>query len=376
MMTSFSNCTFLLFAVVVVAVAACVSTCAAATTATAGTAVSHHWVFQTNASIVYSHMSMIEALPDGTLVAAFQGSSLSEGCNDQAIFFTSSKDGGVTWAPAVVAQNDTLALWGPVLRFDKATNKLWLFFSASTKYQNRDKPGCGSFKRSYPGGEVRYVTSTDGGATWTNPVVILPFEARGQVSKVTANHMIITATGRWMLPFWQEPRTVYDKGLSASGVLVSDDNGTTWTTRGSIHNNSTWLIENTLHQFQDSSLIQLFRTQAGYIYESWSTDNGNTWTTAMPSSLLNPNSKVCLTRGSVNGSAILAYNPSKTARTPLVLAQSSLTGHTWTTTASLDNDPNMSFEYPTPLLHAGRVFTTYSANSSKGIKLAISPISS
>ena len=93
-----------------------------------------------------------------------------------------------------------------------------------------------SYGRSYPGGEIRVVTSLDSGLTWTRPQVLLPcglaaaarthrtaphpvplfislarslwyllcgrFEARGGIAKVTAN-LMIESQGRWILPFWQ-----------------------------------------------------------------------------------------------------------------------------------------------------------------------------
>ena len=150
-----------------------------------------------------SHMSTIAELGNGVLAAAFQGSGISEGCNDQSIFFTTSTDNGTTWSPPVIALNDSYANWGPVLYFNSEDDTLWMFHSVSTQYDKRDDPGCGAFGKSYPGGEVRYVTSTDHGKTWSKPVVILTFQARGQVSKVTANVLLVTSTGRWMLPFWQ-----------------------------------------------------------------------------------------------------------------------------------------------------------------------------
>jgi hypothetical protein len=51
--------------------------------------------------------------------------------------------------------------------------------------------------------------------------------------------------------------------------------------------------------------MQLFRTVADYIYESWSIDNGVTWSNATALSLENPNSKVkwpqCMRRRALIG---------------------------------------------------------------------------
>eukprot|EP00045_Choanoeca_perplexa_P008635 m.81287 g.81287 ORF g.81287 m.81287 type:complete len:251 (-) comp14566_c0_seq10:1875-2627(-) len=194
------------------------------------------------------------------------------------------------------------------------------------------------------------------------------FESRGQVAKVTANHLLVSGS-RWLLPFWQEKRSDYDYGPMCGAVLTSDDGGKTWTPYGCLHDNSTWLIENTLAVVGTNKIYQLFRTQADYIYESWSLDNGVTWSNATALSLENPNSKTCLTQA--NSSQILAYNPSKSNRTPLSLA-SSTDGHTWTKMVDLETDPAGSFAYPTPIIVGQRVLTSYTASSSdgKGIKLA------
>lgn len=42
--------------------------------------------------LTYSHMAMIELLPDGRLVAAWQGSHTIEGATDQRIYLAYSED--------------------------------------------------------------------------------------------------------------------------------------------------------------------------------------------------------------------------------------------------------------------------------------------
>ena len=50
--------------------------------------------------------------------------------------------------------------------------------------------------------------SADYGATWSAGTVLLSFEARGQIGKMTANRLLVTQNGTWLLPFWQE---AYDR---------------------------------------------------------------------------------------------------------------------------------------------------------------------
>ena len=162
---------------------------------------------------------------------------------------------------------------------------------------------------------------------------------------------------------------------------MSCDAGETWETHGRIRDDKTWLIENTLcevfHDDDDdapgslssssssssssSRLVMLFRTGAGRIHRSTSADKGRTWSSATPTSLPNPNSKVGMTSVSVpvSGSSktktrlILAYNPSETRRAPLHLATSDDGGDTWTDAAVVESDPEGNFAYPTPIAVRG-----------------------
>eukprot|EP00730_Choanoeca_flexa_P019504 TRINITY_DN9528_c0_g1_i4.p1 TRINITY_DN9528_c0_g1~~TRINITY_DN9528_c0_g1_i4.p1 ORF type:complete len:365 (+),score=36.72 TRINITY_DN9528_c0_g1_i4:3-1097(+) len=332
----------------------------------------HSWIFKTNKTIVYSHMSMILALPNSNILAAWQASNLSEGCADQRILLARSQDGGETWTVPHVAQAGFgYAVWGPVLHYDNATSTVWMFFSASGSYRERpDNTSCKGLPRTYPGGDIMTKTSQDYGHTWSQPRKILSFESRGQVGKVTANHLLVSGS-RWLLPFWQEKRSPNDSGPMCGAVLVSDDKGDSWTPHGCLHNEFTWLIENTLATISPNTIYQLFRTQVGAIYQSWSYDNGDTWTNATALPLNNPDSKTCLTQTST-GEQILAYNPSKLHRTPVSLARSS-DGRSWTRMVDLDADPSGSFAYPTPIIVSGQVLTSYTAscNGTHGIKLAV-----
>lgn len=73
-----------------------------------------------------------------------------------------------------------------------------------------------------------------------------------------------------------------------------------------------------------------------------------------------------------NGTIVLAFNPSATTRRPLDLTTSA-DGHKWATYAVLDSASNDTYQYPTPIIYKGYVYTTYSADTTIGIRLAITP---
>jgi len=144
--------------------------------------------------------------------------------NDQAIYFKYSSDLGQTWKPHTCPIDTPRAVWGPVLHWDSATSKLWLFYSASGTPEAR--PGYHGDNSSYPGGDIRVMTSDNAGASWSLPRTVLSYEARHNVSKVTANKVSVTSNGTWLLPFWSNNHhDGVDLGVSCPGVLRSTDQG-------------------------------------------------------------------------------------------------------------------------------------------------------
>ena len=59
-------------------------------------------------------------------VLVAQAAKSTEGADDQAIFWTTSTDGGVTWSNHTVAVNDQYAVWGPVLHYDTSKSLMYL----------------------------------------------------------------------------------------------------------------------------------------------------------------------------------------------------------------------------------------------------------
>ena len=60
---------------------------------------------------------------------------------------------------------------------------------------------------------------------------------------------------------------------------------------------SKWLIENAIAPFQDnrtgtSGLLQIFRDDTGSVWQSYSLNDGQNWTDAVPGPLPSPDSKV------------------------------------------------------------------------------------
>jgi hypothetical protein len=141
----------------------------------------------------------------------------------QAILFATSDDGS-TWSTAtVIASDPQYAVWGPVLFYDEASGILWLFYTLSGWQQNRIPANCPA-GRSYPGGSVFYKQSTDLGLSWGGSVSVLDFESLGFISKMTANPLLVTANGTWILPYWSQINNILvDIGTFARCFLLVMD---------------------------------------------------------------------------------------------------------------------------------------------------------
>lgn len=263
------------------------------------------------------------------------------------------------------------------------------------------------------GGDVLVMESADLGNSWGSPRVILPYSYDGGIDKITMDQVVVNSeTGEWML-VWnsllrhQSGREDFNE-LNAraqpqpvTGVLVSTDEGATWTTHGRIivplnvthfqeptlalcvtNTDRTGSIGSTIdihtsgravhNSSQEVRGIILFRSAVGHIYISRSSDAGVTWTAVEPTALPNPNSRVNLVSRPLPAGGtelLLAYNPSSHVRQPLVLARSRDCGVTWESVASLY--PGEA-SYPTILALNESVWTIFTRDSTtRGIGLAM-----
>lgn len=289
-----------------------------------------------------------------------RAAAVHEADDDQHILFALSRDGGATFgAPSVVASGAT-AVWGPVLF--NAGSTLWLFYSTSSK------SGC-------VGGSIVARVSGDGGQSWGAPRVLL---AEGDAQRITANPVVVTASGRWLLPYWDTHECEKGEGVRAgvyknvtARVLMSDDAGATWAPSGGcLEDSGLGLIEGTLLVRPDGSVLQYFRTGEPVLYASASSDGGATWPNATRTAIPNPNAKVCLLSGV--GTPLLAYNDDTSGRSPLTLAGAPPDASTWTKLVDIEplSKKGDSFAYPTIVQKgSGEVLVSYSYNY-HGIKVA------
>ncbi|KAK3283648.1 hypothetical protein CYMTET_8664, partial [Cymbomonas tetramitiformis] len=360
----------------------------------------------------YHHMPALALLPNKTIFAAWQAAWDTEGENDQHIRISVSRDSsGKSWAhswPLPVRKRG--AQWGPVPHLTE-DGTLLLFYTESSGECIRDiKPKA----RWPPGGDVR-VTSTKDLVRWTPPRTIFGLAEDGGIPKVLSNKLTVLSSGEWVIPFWRENQLLSksrwpeekehcrtadnsfgenatNSAHPSAGVLISADKGQTWTARGDLGNvaipgtqKSTWLIENSVVEVGKGGLLMLFRTLAGYVYMSLSSDKGLTWTPPRPTDIPNPDSKIQAMRLEPAGPIILAFNDHKRTaivtngkeekladkcRTQLTLALSADNGRTWRRILVLRGGqaPGLRFHYPWMLQVGCKLLVAYSKFYVTGFK--------
>lgn len=169
--------------------------------------------------------------------------------------------------------------------------------------------------------DISYVRSTHHGTDWQAPRRI--WEGRGG----DLLSVIQLRSGRLLLPIsyrtsrsWANRGGGFDaytySGQFDSSALYSDDNGNTWKQSPSVLRTPTpdietieGAVEPVVLQLKDGRVWMLIRTQMGRFYESYSADDGQTWSAAVPTPLIASDSPPGLVRLS-DGRIVLILNRS------------------------------------------------------------------
>lgn len=234
-----------------------------------------------------SRESSLLQLPDGSfMLLRMAGKSL--------ISLTSID--GNTWSdPKVEIENylneEFLNFGGPgiVALLDKE-GELHLVYQVFRDVQQKPSEiGKKNFQWSSQMYDIWHLRTTKGRSKWELPKMI--FE--GYTSDVMDFKQL--DSGRLIIPFgyWVPGQSPLPRGMFTSTVIYSDDDGKTWNqsnakltspTYENYNGNNYGAIEASIVElFKKGHLYSLFRTQTGFLYESYSNDNGNTWIQAKAS---------------------------------------------------------------------------------------------
>ncbi len=299
------------------------------------------------------HASTIVEGPDGQFsVACFAGTE--EGNKDVGIYYgkigTDKKIVPTEVANGIINDTSRYPCWNPVL-LNKKDGQMVLFYKVGPN--PRDWWGV-------------YKTSNDNGKTWSGSVN-LPKGILGPIKNkailfdngdILCPSSFEQANGRWKV-FIEKT----DKKLSKWTVVPVDTSG------------SFDVIQPSILSYGGNKLQILCRSKQGNVIQSWSLNNGKTWSELSRTSLLNPNSGTDAVTLK-DGRQLIVYNPTKSGkewfngRAKLRVAISS-NGTDWQDIVELENGTKEEYSYPAVIQSAdGRIHITYTYDR-KNIKYVI-----
>jgi len=196
---------------------------------------------------------------------------------------------------------------------------------------------------------------------WSEPVCITPQEG---YNCATGTRLIQLRTGRLLYPVAFIEREYHEGkdrvGAYISHVWYSDDEGQTWT-RNRVHAEfpggnpkHRGAMEPCVVELKDGRVLMFTRTQLGAIYQSFSSDGGETWSEHQPTMLESPETCPFITRIPSTGDLLAMWNHSKFdphhpmfgIRRPMSVAISRDDGVTWGDSISLETDPQFTYAMP------------------------------
>ena len=271
-----------------------------------------------------SHCATLLVLPDGERLAAWMTGTY-ETAPDQYIALARRPAGSSDWtAPERVVDTPGRADGQPVFLLDHA-GVLWLYFVTLTG-------------QGWTTALLMRQRSDDRGRQWSAPEALgmeqgLMFRSR------PLDLAAVGQPGQWLLP-------IYDETTWRSAMLLSADDGATWS-RGAWISTPPGNIHACVVPLDGNRLLAFLRTggAGGSIWRTISADAGRHWETPAQTPLPNPNAGIDLLQLR-SGALVLAFNNSRTRRTPLCIALSDDAGESWPHMQALE-DAEGEFSYPT-----------------------------
>lgn len=264
------------------------------------------------------HAATIVQVPNGDLLAAWY-TGAREAARDVAILYSRRAKGKESWSePKILVDTPDKPEGNPVLWCDpKGT--VWLFYVIM---QERGWTTC----------NMKYLKSDDNGRTWSKP-----FCLRKKLGWMTGTKPLLLKNGEMLLP-------LYDEVNVSSVFMITGDGGTSWRKTGPIKS-SPGNIQPSVVQLEDGSLLCYMRNwRPGKMWQSTSSDNGRTWSKAVPHELPNSGSRLDMVKLKT-GELVLIFNNTPRGRTPLSAALSRDEGRTWPSIKNLETARG-EYSYP------------------------------
>jgi len=209
----------------------------------------------------------IERTHSGRLVVAWYSGGNREGSVENYCLLAISDDQNRSWsAPRLVVQGARGVRTGEPLPWLDPRGRLWLFWNEV--HPDKARRGTWAIRCDLPDAAVMQ---------WTEPRFI--------GGGIVLGKPLVRREGDWLAPLdvRNDSPLAAEIGKNRAGVLVSNDEGATWRSRGG------WQVPAELHDFDehcvverdDGSLWAVLRLQGG-LMQSSSADGGATWTDPAP----------------------------------------------------------------------------------------------
>lgn len=322
-----------------------------------GACISNEFVFtEEDKPTVQCHASTIVETPAGMLLAYFGGTHESH--KDVGILLSRMENGKWTKPVEILngVENDTLRYpcWNPVL-FQVPGGDLLLFYKVGPSPQT----WWGMITRS-----------SDNGKTWAPPVKMGTDPKVGDLLGPVKNKPEMLADGTIISPTSIEYRVGHAPDQDWRVYFeISKDTAKTWEVIGPINDGKEFdAIQPSILHYAGGKMQVVCRTRQDVLAESWSSDNGRTWSPMTAMDLPNPNSGTDAVTLK-DGRQLLVYNHSTKqgeepkGRNILNVAISS-DGKTWTPVMTLENEPiEDGYAYPAVIQSSdNKIHITYTYN--------------
>jgi predicted neuraminidase len=205
-------------------------------------------------------------------------------------------------------------------------------------------------------------TSTDNGQTWATPRRL----ADGILGPIK-NKPVQFANGD-LLAGSSTESTGWQLHFERSA-----DNGVTWTATPALNDGQEiGAIQPSILFHRDGRLQAIGRTRNGKLFETWSSDQGKTWSPLALTSLPNPSAGIDAVTLR-DGRQLLVYNHTATGRSPLNVAISA-DGKQWEAALVLEDTAGQEFSYPAVIqTRDGLVHVTYTWHRTRIKHVVIDP---
>jgi len=273
----------------------------------------------------------IERTPRGRIFVSWYSGGSKEPAPENSVLVAYSDDRGATFTePAAVAgPRGGARAFDPTLWLDPA-GRLWYIFNRG----DRDAGKHGVY--------ARICTRPDA----PQPLWDAEFRVGFYDAPVAfrMNKPIVLSTGEWVLPVTHAAEVTFDWFAGAKqlqGVAISKDQGRTWKLYGAL-SAPYWALENMVVELRDHRLWMLIRTGSGFLWESFSSDRGKTWTEPAQTGIANPGSRFFIRR-LASGSLLLVNHYRFQGRSHLTARLSADDGKTWNEGLLLDQRTGVSY---------------------------------